>query len=55
MKFVNDYRFLKCPFCDFVNIHENTVIHHIRYTDDLLHEVDVDKIDKTMYVIEGLT
>lgn len=56
MKNIINYKllqFLKCPFCDFENIHEETITHHIKYTDDLLHKVDVEKIDKSDYVIEG--
>jgi hypothetical protein len=55
MKFVNNYRlirFLKCPFCDFVNIHEDSVMHHIKYTDDPMHKVDLEKIDKSEFIIE---
>jgi hypothetical protein len=48
---VNLY-FLKCPLCDFVNVYEDTVTHHIKYTDDILHNVDLEKIDKSTYVFE---
>jgi len=42
-------RLLKCPFCNFRNIHEDTITHHIRYKDDTKHWVDLDKLDKKMY------
>ena len=30
-------RLLKCPYCNFHNIHDDTMQHHIRYTDDKPH------------------
>lgn len=35
---------LKCPFCDFRNIHEETIRHHIYWNDDAAHSVDPVKI-----------
>ena len=29
---------LKCPFCNFRNIHEDTMAHHIRFTKDKKHQ-----------------
>lgn len=42
---------LKCPFCNFRNVHEEEILHHIRYKDDPGHNVDVGKIDKKMYIL----
>jgi len=44
-------RLYKCPFCLFKNIHEDEITHHIRYKDNAEHDVDVDKLDKTLYNI----
>jgi hypothetical protein len=44
-------RFLKCPYCDFVNVHEDTIMHHIKYTEDDLHNVEVEKVEKPILVI----
>jgi hypothetical protein len=44
-------RLLKCPFCNFKNIHEDTITRHIRHTDDSKHWVDLDKLDKNMYFV----
>lgn len=42
----------KCPFCNFINIHEDTITHHIKFTDDPAHKgIDVDKLDKSSYII----
>ncbi|HEY7111099.1 MAG TPA: hypothetical protein VH415_16855 [Nitrososphaeraceae archaeon] len=50
MTVVEHLRVKKCPFCDFVNIHEDTITHHIRYTKDADHfGVDVEKLDKSSY------
>lgn len=42
---------LKCPFCNFRNIHEDEITHHIRYKGDIKHDVDVYKLDKSMYIV----
>jgi hypothetical protein len=42
---------LKCPFCNFKNVHEEEITHHIRYKEDANHNVDVDKIDKKKFVV----
>lgn len=35
----------KCPFCDFINIHEDTITHHIKYTDDDVHTgLNIEKL-----------
>jgi sarcosine oxidase delta subunit len=44
-------RLLKCPFCNFRNIHEDTITHHIQYTDDVKHDVDINHIDKSQYIV----
>jgi hypothetical protein len=41
----------KCPFCNFRNIFEDEITHHIRYRDDVKHAVDVDKVDKKKYIV----
>ena len=39
---------LKCPFCNFRNIHEDTITHHIKFTDDTYHkDVDIEQLDKS--------
>jgi hypothetical protein len=42
---------LKCPFCSFRNIHEDEITHHIKYKDDAKHDVDLDKLDKSTYLV----
>jgi len=43
---------LKCPFCNFRNIHEDTITHHIKFTDDTLHkDVDIQQLDKDQYAV----
>lgn len=43
---------LKCPFCDFRNIYENTITHHIRWTGDAAHTgMHINKLDKSSYVV----
>src|SRR4030095_14283564 len=42
---------LKCPFCNFRNIDEDTILHHIRWTDNSAHWVDIDKIDRKSFFI----
>jgi hypothetical protein len=42
---------LRCPFCNFTNIHVDTITHHIRYRDDAKHWVDIEKLDKKMYFV----
>jgi hypothetical protein len=42
---------LKCPFCNFKNIYEDEIKHHIRYKDDTRHKVDADKIDRKTYFV----
>jgi sarcosine oxidase delta subunit len=44
-------RLLKCPFCNFRNIHEDTITHHIRYTNDAKHDVDISQLDKSRYIV----
>jgi len=44
-------RLYKCPFCDFKNIHEDEITHHIRYNEDSNHNVDVDKLDKKLFIV----
>jgi hypothetical protein len=44
-------RLLKCPFCNFQSIHEDTITHHIRYTNDPKHDVDIDQLDNTHYIV----
>ena len=44
-------RFLKCPFCNFRNIHEDTITHHIRWTKDAKHDVDLNSLDKNRFII----
>lgn len=44
-------RLLKCPFCDFRNIHEDTITHHIKYADDVKHDVDINQLDKSCYIV----
>lgn len=44
-------RLLKCPFCNFKNIHEDTITHHIRYKDDAKHWIDLPKLDKSKYIV----
>jgi hypothetical protein len=46
-------RLLKCPICNFSNIYESEIDHHITFTDDIRHNVDVRQIDKITYVITG--
>jgi hypothetical protein len=41
----------KCPYCKFRNVHEDIIIHHILWKDDILHQVDIDKIDKNRFFI----
>lgn len=43
-------RLYHCPFCSFKNIHEDEITHHIRYRENSIHDVDVDKLDKNRYV-----
>jgi hypothetical protein len=43
-------RIYRCPFCSFKNIHEDEITHHIRYKEDFVHDVDVDKLDKNRYI-----
>jgi hypothetical protein len=43
-------RLFKCPRCNFRNIHEDEITHHIQYKDDPKHNIDVDKIDRQSYV-----
>lgn len=42
---------LKCPFCNFKNVHEEEITHHIMYKEDAKHNVDVDKINKKQYIM----
>ena len=43
---------LKCPFCNFRNIHEDMITHHIRFTNDTQHkDVDIEQLDKGHYVV----
>ena len=46
---------LKCPYCNFRNIHEETIRHHIQCNNQDSHKrVDADKIDKNeLYVIKN--
>src|SRR6266498_23796 len=44
-------RLLKCPFCNFRNIDEETITHHIRYTNDAKHGIDLSWLDKSRYVV----
>jgi hypothetical protein len=44
-------RLFRCPFCSFKNIHEDEITHHIKYKDDISHNVDVDKLDKSCYIV----
>ncbi len=47
---------LKCPFCNFRNIHEDTITHHIRFTDDTQHkDVDIEQLDKGRYIVSRVT
>lgn len=42
----------KCPFCNFKNIHEEEIRHHIRYKEDAKHAVvDADKIDIKDFIV----
>lgn len=47
----DDVHRYKCPFCNFRNIHEYEITHHIRYNEDAKHVIDVDKIDKKKYIV----
>ena len=43
---------LKCPFCNFQNIHEDTITHHIKFTNDSQHKVvDIEQLDKGHYIV----
>jgi hypothetical protein len=43
---------LKCPFCNFRNIHQDTITHHIKFTDDGQHkDVNIELLDKGQYVV----
>jgi hypothetical protein len=44
-------RLLKCPYCSFRNIHEDTITHHIRHKDDAKHWIDLDNLNKNMYIV----
>lgn len=44
-------RLLKCSFCNFRNIHEDTITHHIRWTDDAKHDVDLNSLDKNSFIV----
>jgi len=44
---------LKCPFCNFRNIHEDTILHHIRWNDNSAHWVDVEKVDTNSFFIHN--
>ena len=44
-------RLLKCPFCDFRNIREDEITHHIQWTNDNAHVVDVKDLDKSRYIL----
>ena len=47
---------LKCPFCNLRNIHEDTITHHIKFTDDTQHiDVDIQQLDKGQYVVTRIT
>jgi hypothetical protein len=49
-------RLLKCSFCSFQNIHEDTIIHHIKFTDDAQHNAaDIEQRDKSQYVVTKVT
>jgi len=46
-------RFLKCPFCSFRNIHEDTITHHIKFTKDKQHEnIQLETLDKSTYIVK---
>jgi sarcosine oxidase delta subunit len=43
---------LKCPFCNFRNIHEDMITHHIKFTVDSQHkDIDIEQLDKGQYVV----
>jgi hypothetical protein len=44
-------QFYKCPYCNFRNIHEYEITHHIKYNNDPSHEVDVNKLDKHTFIV----
>jgi len=47
----NPVKLQKCPFCNFRNIHEDTITHHIQYTNDAKHDVDIYQLDKSSYIL----
>lgn len=44
-------RVLKCPFCNFKNIREDEIDHHIQCTIDAKHDVALEELDKSRYII----
>jgi hypothetical protein len=42
---------LKCPYCKFRNIHEDTIIHHIKWNDNVVHQVNIDQINKNQFFV----
>jgi hypothetical protein len=40
----------RCPFCNFVNIHLEVIKHHIKFTLDKKHNVDVRTLDENLYI-----
>lgn len=52
MTVVEEQKLKKCPFCQFVNVYEDIITHHIKFTDDAAHTgIEVDNLDKSSYVI----
>ncbi len=44
-------RLFKCPFCSFKNIHEDEITHHIKYKEDINHNVDIGRLDKSCFIV----
>jgi hypothetical protein len=47
---------LKCPYCNFRNIHEDMITHHITFTDDSQHkDVGIEQLGKSRYTVTRVT
>lgn len=42
---------LKCPYCKFRSIHQDVILHHILWKDDIPHQVDITRVDKNRFFI----
>lgn len=50
---VNDklVKLLKCPLCNFMNIHDDEIQHHIQWTNDTKHNIDLKSLDNRSCLI----